>query len=295
MTHTKSMTGYGKSTTQTEIGLLTTEIKCLNGKINDLSLRLPQPLHAKENDLRTLLTTEILRGKASVTITIETNNNTNNTPLINTALATEYYHQATALAHSLGIKPSKNLLNTVLQMPHITHTATTEPTPELWQATKNCVQNALLNFNEFRTTEGSKLAEELQNYIQTILAFLDKIIAEDPQRITQIKEKLQKNLQENTTKILQIDQNRLEQELIFYIEKLDITEEKIRLQQHCTYFTHTLQNELHNGKKLGFIAQEINREINTIGSKANNAHIQQWVVEMKNELEKIKEQTLNLL
>ena len=290
---TKSMTGYGKATIQTNLGLLTTEIKSLNSKTFDLSLRLPSVLFNKDLELRTQLAQEINRGKISVFVHLEQNNDTQNA-LINQELAIQYYQQACEIAQKLGVQPSPNLLETVLALPNITQSHSADADEETWLQTKKCLNLAIENFNDFRVEEGTKLSEELLSYIENILLFLDKIVGEDQNRIAYIKEKIQKTIEEHVKKD-QIDQNRFEQEIIYYLEKLDITEEKVRLKQHCDYFIKTLKTETQNGKKLGFIAQELNREMNTIGSKANNAQIQQWVVEMKNELEKIKEQTLNLL
>jgi uncharacterized protein (TIGR00255 family) len=289
----KSMTGYGLAAADHENGKFSVEIKSLNSKFLELNLKLPKAYSEKELALRNLCSKEIERGKVGVTINIERSEETLKGASINAKLVTKYYRELEAITRALGAN-TDNLLPAVLNMPEvISYTEEAHDEGE-WDVIYSTFLAALKNFNQFRTDEGDVLKTDLELRIKNILDFFAQVEVLEPLRIPQIRARLNQFLEDNVGKI-NIDSNRLEQELIYYIDKLDITEEKIRLRSHCDYFIETLKSKDANGKKLGFISQEIGREINTMGAKANDAHIQQLVVGMKEELEKIKEQLLNVL
>jgi len=289
----KSMTGYGLASTDQENTKFAVEIKSLNSKFLELNLKLPRAYADKELLLRNVCSKEIERGKVNVSINIERSEENLKGATINAALLSKYYKQLEAINIDLGAN-SNNLLQAVLSFPDvITYTEEVVNEGE-WDVLQNTFNAALASFNQFRETEGAVLKEDLELRIKNILGFFAQIEVLAPLRIPQIRARLNQFLEENAGKV-NVDQNRLEQELIYYIDKLDITEEKIRLKSHCDYFTETLKSKDANGKKLGFISQEIGREINTMGAKANDAQIQQLVVGMKEELEKIKEQLLNVI
>jgi uncharacterized protein (TIGR00255 family) len=289
----KSMTGFGLASTDSENVKFSVEIKSLNSKFLELNLKLPRAYSDKELLLRNICSKDIERGKVNIAINIERTDETQKGATINTALLTRYYNQLTEINNSLGAN-SPNLLQTALNFPEVISYSEEEVNENDWELLLGTFHKALTTFNEFRTDEGSVLRLDLELRIQNILSFFAEIDELAPLRIAQVKTKLMQFLEENVGKV-NVDQNRLEQELIYYIDKLDITEEKTRLKSHCDYFIATLNSKDANGKKLGFITQEIGREINTMGSKANDAHIQHLVVGMKEELEKIKEQLLNVL
>jgi len=289
----KSMTGYGLASADQENIKFAVEIKSLNSKFLELNLKLPRAYADKELLLRNICSKEIERGKVNVSINIERSEENLKGATINAALLSKYYKQLQEINIDLGAN-STNLLQAVLSFPDvITYTEEVVNEGE-WDMLYQTFNTALKNFNQFRETEGAVLRTDLELRIKNILDFFAQIELLAPLRIPHIKARLNQFLEENVGKI-NIDQNRLEQELIYYIDKLDITEEKIRLKSHCDYFTETLKSKDANGKKLGFISQEIGREINTMGAKANDAQIQQLVVGMKEELEKIKEQLLNVI
>jgi uncharacterized protein (TIGR00255 family) len=290
----KSMTGFGLATTDYENVKFAVEIKSLNSKFLELNLKLPRAYSDKEVILRNTCSKEIERGKVNVSINIERSDETQKGATINTALLTRYYKQLEEINASLGAPNSSNLLQTVLSFPEVITYTEEEVGENDWEMLHQTFLKALANFNQFREDEGNVLRIDLELRIQNILNFFAEIDKLAPLRVPQVKARLAQFLEEAVGKI-NIDQNRLEQELIYYIDKLDITEEKTRLKSHCDYFMSTLKSKDANGKKLGFISQEIGREINTMGAKANDAHIQQLVVGMKEELEKIKEQLLNVL
>ena len=287
------MTGFGLASTDSENVKFSVEIKSLNSKFLELNLKLPRAYSDKELLLRNICSKDIERGKVNIAINIERTDETQKGATINTALLTRYYNQLTEINNSLGAN-SPNLLQTALNFPEVISYSEEEVNENDWELLLGTFHKALTTFNEFRTDEGSVLRLDLELRIQNILSFFAEIDELAPLRIAQVKTKLMQFLEENVGKV-NVDQNRLEQELIYYIDKLDITEEKTRLKSHCDYFIATLNSKDANGKKLGFITQEIGREINTMGSKANDAHIQHLVVGMKEELEKIKEQLLNVL
>jgi uncharacterized protein (TIGR00255 family) len=289
----KSMTGYGLASTDHQNVKFAVEIKSLNSKFLELNLKLPKAFSDKELLLRNICSKEIERGKVSVSINIERGEEALKGATINAALLSKYYKELEEINISLGAN-SNNLLQAVLNFPDVISYVEDEVSENDWAILNSTFTKALENFNNFRETEGNVLKTDLELRIKNILSFFSQIEVLEPLRIPQIKSRLNQFLEDNVGKI-NVDQNRLEQELIYYIDKLDITEEKIRLRSHCDYFIDTLKSKDANGKKLGFISQEIGREINTMGAKANDAQIQQLVVGMKEELEKIKEQLLNVL
>lgn len=287
----KSMTGFGKFTKEFADKTISVEIRSLNSKNADISLRLSSVYRAYELDLRNELTKQLERGKIDLSVYVE--NKQVDTPVeINTDLAKAYYQKLKALSVELG-EPGGDLMKEVIKMPEVMKTERKEADETVWKEIQECIAEAIKQMNGFREKEGKSIEADFRNRILIIQESLLKIIDLDPKRIAKIKERIRANLNEFIGAD-KIDNNRFEQELIYYIEKLDINEEKVRLQQHIEHFLNTMQ-ENSGGRKLNFIAQEIGREINTIGSKANDADIQKLVVVMKDELEKIKEQTNNVL
>jgi uncharacterized protein (TIGR00255 family) len=289
----KSMTGFGLASTDHENGKFSVEIKSLNSKFLELNLKLPRAFSEKELLLRNICSKDIERGKVNVSINIERGEESLKGATINAALLSKYYRELEAINVTLGAN-SNNLLQAVLSFPEVISYAEEVVNEGEWDLVHSTFLNALNNFNQFRITEGEVLKTDLELRIKNILELFAQIEVLEPLRIPQIRSRLNQFLEDNVGRV-NVDQNRLEQELIYYIDKLDITEEKIRLRSHCDYFIQTLKSKDANGKKLGFISQEIGREINTMGAKANDAQIQQLVVGMKEELEKIKEQLLNVL
>ena len=287
----KSMTGFGQAETDTDQFLCKVDIKALNGKFLDINIRMPRNLQNKELELRNDLSKKLERGSISISINI-TSKNTNDSYLpINQDVAQFYLTQINNLSSQTNI-PSSQLFKSIFDFPGIIQSKEDEGTNEDdWKIIVNTVNNALVEFNKFRTREGEILATELVNLCQSIQGKLIALAPFETARIENVRAKIAKELSSLQTDL--IDKNRFEQELIYYIEKLDISEEKSRLTEHCTFFLETLKQDT-NGKKLGFIAQEMGREINTIGSKSNDSNMQRLVVEMKDELEKIKEQINNI-
>lgn len=289
----KSMTGYGLASTDHQNVKFAVEIKSLNSKFLELSLKLPRAFSEKELFLRNLCSKDIERGKVNVAINIERSEDQLKGAQINAALLGHYYRQLETINNDLGAN-SSNLLQAALNFPDVVNHNDEEVSEADWDILYQTFLKAVAEFNRFREDEGRVLKADLELRIKNILGFFAQVEVLEPLRIPQIRARLNQFLEDNVGK-MSIDQNRLEQELIYYIDKLDITEEKIRLKSHCDYFIETLKSKDANGKKLGFISQEIGREINTMGAKANDAQIQQLVVGMKEELEKIKEQLLNVL
>ncbi len=289
----KSMTGYGIASRDHANAKYTVEIKSLNSKFLELALKLPKAFSDKELILRNDCSKQIERGKVNITFTIEYPENEKKTASIDSALLKLYYQQLKASAEELNDNGT-SLLQLALNFPEVIKYDEDIVSEEEWQQLYSTFSLALANFQTFRADEGNVLQRDLILRISNILDALKQVEEQDPKRLPVIRERLMQLLDEYVGKE-NTDQNRLEQELIFYIDKLDITEEKIRLKSHCDYFLQALKSSDANGKKLGFISQEIGREINTMGSKANDARIQQIVVGMKEELEKIKEQLLNVL
>ena len=287
----RSMTGYGKAEQLYNTNVITVEIKTLNSKQLDLSLRTPQELKPYELLYRNEIASNLQRGKIDVTITI-TNTDVSQNTHIEKEVVASYFQQITSISKEYGIPESKDIAAVIFRMPGIFATPEQEYDEDFLTKIVETLSHAIMITNEFREKEGSILKKDLLKRVALILEYLDAVEPFENNRHEIIKGKLLKNLQELTSG--EYDENRFEQELIFYLEKLDITEEKVRLLKHCDYFYETIDEE-NAGKKLGFIAQEMGREINTLGSKANDADIQRLVVKMKDELEKIKEQLFNIL
>ena len=285
-----SMTGFGKSNGVFESKKVSVEIRSLNSKGLDLSLKIASPYRDLETDIRKMLSENLDRGKVDIGIFIESTNESHNN-IINNEVATKYYSAIKKLNESWGEAP-QDYLSIVLRMPEVLNTQTAELTEEEKKWILNLVNETCAKLNDFRAQEGAALKKEFELRIGEIRSLLSQIEAFEDIRILQIKERILKGLKELEHPGL--DQNRLEQEMIFYLEKLDVSEEKMRLTNHLDYFIETMSSPL-SGKKLGFIAQELGREINTLGSKSNHGDMQRLVVEMKDNLEKIKEQVLNTL
>lgn len=291
------MTGYGKAEAILETGKITVEVRSLNGKTADISLKTSMLPKDKEMAVRQKIAAALTRGNIDFFITFEPNA-ADSAKKINMELAMEYYQQISELggklgAHNLWNQNPNDLLAMILRMPEVMDARKQEViTDENWPAVEACIDEALENINAFRAQEGEVLYKDITDKVANILDYSAQVEAFEKERVEAIREKILSRFAELKA---EPDQSRLEQEMIFYIEKLDINEEKVRLRQHCKYFLETMDKESNPGKKLGFIAQEMGREINTTGSKANHTEIQMLVVKMKDELEKIKEQSLNIL
>ena len=293
----KSMTGYGKAEAILATGKITVEVRSLNGKTADISIKTSMLPKDKEIAVRHKIANELTRGNIDFFVTFEPNA-ADSAKKINMDLAMEYYQQIDHLAGKIGaqnlqLQNPNDLLAMILRMPEVMDAKKQDViTDENWPVVEACIDEALKNINEFRSQEGVILYNDVTEKVNNILEFSRQVEQFENERIETIREKILNRFAELKA---EPDQSRLEQEMIFYIEKLDINEEKVRLRQHCNYFLDTIANEVNPGKKLGFIAQEMGREINTTGSKANHTEIQKIVVKMKDELEKIKEQSLNIL
>ena len=292
-----SMTGYGKAIAELPGKKLLIEIKSLNSKGLDLSVKLPGAFREKEMEIRTLLSQRLDRGKVELFVSSE---KAAETPAfsINKPLFLQYYAELKTILSELKEDEKEGLVSTILKFPDVLQSEKQEVEETDWGLFAEGIENALRSVEEFRSSEGSILEADIRNRVHLILDLLGFIDPFEQNRLNDIRERIRTGFQ-NITKsdLLQTkpDENRFEQELIYYIERLDITEEKVRLKKHCDYFIETLNDASSQGKKLGFVVQEMGREINTIGSKANDAEIQKIVVQMKDELEKIKEQLLNIL
>lgn len=282
------MTGYGKVVLELNAKTVRIEIKSLNSKSLDLNVRMPNEYRPKELELRKIIGSRLKRGKIDVSFYVDIEKAKNPTK-INTSIVKNYMDQ---LSNISGGGRNLDLLKMAIKMPDSVSAEKEEIDEQEWSLIINGAEDALNKIENYRKDEGKALYSDFSNRLNNIKSLLKKAVEIDPERIKKVRERLTKSVLELKEKI---DQNRFEQELIYYIEKLDINEEKIRLDNHLDYFFKTLNQNQSNGKKLGFIAQEIGREINTIGSKANYAPMQKIVVQMKDELEKIKEQLLNVL
>ena len=293
----KSMTGYGKAEVLLEAGKLTVEVRSLNGKTADIGLKTSLLPKDKEIAVRQKIAAELQRGNIDMFMTFEPNA-AENAKQINMDMAMQYYLQISELGGKIGavnlwMHNPNDLLATILRMPEVMDAKKQDViNDENWPAVEACIDEALANINAFRAQEGEVLYKDVTGNVAKILEYSAQVEAFEQERVDAIREKILNRFAELKAAP---DQSRLEQEMIFYIEKLDINEEKVRLRQHCNYFLETIDSEPYPGKKLGFIAQEMGREINTTGSKANHTEIQKLVVKMKDELEKIKEQSLNIL
>ena len=288
----KSMTGFGKSEVSLPTKKITVEVRSLNSKQLDLAVKLPGIYRTYEFDIRSKAAAAIVRGKADISVSVETTA-TQTSATVNKDIFREYMRQVNdALAYS-GIDADYDaIVPAVLRMPEVVSSHTESISQEEHAALMQAVDEALAHFNSFREQEGATLIADLLGRVDKIEDYKLQVEPYEKGRAETIKNRIRENLAQLQA---EVDNNRLEQEMIFYIEKLDITEEKVRLTNHCKYFREVAQSEEAVGRKLGFIAQEMGREINTLGSKANEANMQILVVKMKDELEKIKEQVLNIL
>ena len=291
------MTGYGKAEVLLEAGKVTVEIRSLNGKTADISLKTSLLPKDKEIAVRKKIADELQRGNIDMFMTFEPNA-AENAKKINMDLAVQYYQQIEELAKRVGtsslqINNPNDLIATILRMPEVMDAKKQDViTDDNWPLVEGCINEAIAAINTFRTQEGEVLHKDVTGNVAKIMEYSQQVETFEKERVEAIREKILTRFAELKA---EPDQSRLEQEMIFYIEKLDINEEKVRLRQHCKYFLETIETDPYPGKKLGFIAQEMGREINTTGSKANHTEIQKIVVKMKDELEKIKEQSLNIL
>ena len=287
------MTGFGKAEGVSDQRKFIIEIRTLNSKQADVLIKIPNVYKDRELEIRNELITQLQRGKIELFITMDGGVEDAMTQF-NEIAVKNYYRQMVEIADRNNIPLPPDILNSIVRLPDVLKLERQEPDEREWQMLFEGIRQAVQQVNSFREQEGLALQNDISNRIQLIESYIAEVEKYEPQRIELIRNRLRQNLMdyvgENT-----IDQNRFEQELIYFLEKIDINEEKVRLRNHCAYFVSTMNEGDGVGKKLGFIAQEMGREINTIGSKANNADMQQIVIQMKDELEKIKEQILNVL
>jgi uncharacterized protein (TIGR00255 family) len=289
----KSMTGYGKSMAEIPQKKISIEIKSLNSKSLDLNIRVPWLYKEKESEIRNMVSQKLDRGKIDLSINFD-NLEAEIIPVINKNVVKNYFTQMKEISSELGLKSDEQLLSIIMRLPDALKTEKPELAEDEWMIVKEKTSEAIEQLDHYRSEEGKSLETDLIRCVGKIIGYLEEVEQFEGERIKKIRAKLNSSLIENVGKD-NVDMNRFEQEIIFYLEKLDINEEKVRLKKNCEYFLEKVASLPPNGKILNFIAQEIGREINTIGSKANDAAIQKLVVSMKDELEKIKEQTLNIL
>jgi uncharacterized protein (TIGR00255 family) len=294
----KSMTGFGTATVEANGLSATAEVKTLNSKFLDIFCRLPRSYSDREIEVRNLLTQQLERGKVEFNLTVSRAAELRPAVTVNRPLVTAYLNDLRETANAAGLGTSDDeLFRVAMTMPNVLLTdsaSNADTAQEDWGLIQQAVNDAIARCGEFRNQEGASLEGKFREYIQTITDRLADVETQDVQRIPAVRERLRSNIADLLGNE-EFDRNRFEQELVYYVEKFDISEEKVRLKNHLSYFLDVLATEEANGKKLNFIAQEIGREINTIGSKANDAVIQRFVVQMKDELEKIKEQTMNVI
>jgi uncharacterized protein (TIGR00255 family) len=288
------MTGYGQGLAYFENKTIRVEIRTLNARTTESRSRMPNVYRDKEMEVRKWMTDELSRGKIDISVSVEQEVEEDKGSMLNHNLFKKYYDELNILKKSLGIEGG-DMLQAVLSIPNVMVNYEELAQEEEWAAVQSAIREALSDIKKFRLEEGKILEKEMVQGVEKIEKYLEEIVPHEETRMPKVREKLRKALDEFLVS-QQVDHNRFEQELIYYIEKLDITEEKVRLAQHCMYFKNELSNtEELKGKKLGFIAQEMGREINTLGAKAQDSEIQLLVVNMKDELEKIKEQLANIL
>lgn len=288
-----SMTGYGRATKSFQDKKISMEIKTLNGKTTDLRLKLPLDYKVKEMDVRRIILNEAMRGKLDATITVEDELGSIDFGL-NKKLFKKYYLELTGIMDELKIE-SSDMVSSILRIQNVLQSDVHELSDQEWEVFMDVVSECLISLERFRKTEGDAMKVDLEQGVKTIMDLLNQVSPHEKDRIEALRQRIMKNMENGVGKE-KIDQNRFEQELLYYLEKLDINEEKVRLLQHCEYFLSELSKaDKMKGRKLGFIAQEIGREINTMGSKAQFSAIQKLVVQMKDELEKIKEQLANIV
>lgn len=289
-----SMTGYGRATRTFGDKSITIEVRALNSKMTDIRFKMPFNYKEKEIELRKTLTEHAERGKIDVSINIRSLSGEDDFAL-NHELFKKYYKELSGLTAELNM-PANDLLSAILRLPNIVGTDEEGVPDDEWEISLQTLLDALEDFKKFRSTEGGAMEKDLHDRIANILQLLKDIAPYEKERIVKLRQRLRQNLDEFLGKE-NIDENRFEQEVLFYLEKIDVTEEKVRLEQHCRYFVETLKDKKNTskGRTLNFISQEIGREINTLGSKAYSSDIQHLVVQMKDELEKIKELVANLV
>lgn len=287
----RSMTGFGRAEGVVKDKKLTAEFRSLNSRQLDLMLKLPSLYKEKEAELRQWIGERAMRGKVELYVNAELLHVEKRTSF-DAGLVEAYYKEVKAIKDSVDPSAQTDVLGFVLRMPDVARTSREELDEAEWTGAMNLIQQAFSAYDEFRRMEGGRLHDDLSSRGRKIAVLLDQIDAMDGGRADRTRDRLNAKLNELEGAI---DRDRFEQELVYYLEKLDVNEEKVRLRSHCIYFNETLEGEVQQGRKLGFITQEMGREINTIGSKANDATMQRRVVEMKDELEKIKEQLMNVL
>ncbi len=289
----KSMTGYGKAEFECGNKKITIELKSLNSKQLDINSRLPMLYREKDLVIRKAISEKLIRGKVDFSLFLE-NLGTESNSTINENIVTAYFKQMSELQTKLGLPVTEQIMQNVMRLPDTVKTVYEELDENEWKTIHAQIQNVIAMLDGFRVQEGNALDQDIRSNIGDIQQLLKQIEPFETQRLENVKNRILDGLKDFSVNG-NMDQNRFEQELIYYMEKLDINEEKVRLTNHCEYFLETLDSTQDVGKKLGFIAQEIGREINTIGSKANESNIQRLVVQMKDALERIKEQLLNVL
>lgn len=287
----RSMTGFGRAEGMVTDRKVTVEVRSLNSKQLDLLLKLPSAFKEHEVVVRKLVSETAVRGKVEVFVTSESLHAAKRTSF-DVELVKAYYEELMSIRSAVAPDAATDLLGHVLRLPDVANTTSDRLTEGEWKSVLDLIRHALSSYDAFRSSEGKRLHDELAARVDQISALLAEAESMDTGRVERTRERLRTKLADLQAKV---DQDRFEQELVFYLEKMDITEEKVRLRSHCTYFHETMRHADPTGRKLGFIAQEMGREINTLGSKANDAAIQQVVVMMKDELEKVKEQVLNVL
>lgn len=286
-----SMTGYGRAVKTFEDKTITIEIRSLNSKFTDLRIKLPQSYKGKEHELRKIIKDVVQRGKIDAVIDVKSIQGDGEYAL-NPALFKKYYKELSEIIENLGMTTG-DMTQAILRLPNVVANADDVMDDEEWTVLQNTVKEALEKFTQFRSVEGNAMKEDCMARTQIIMSELEQLDPFEAKRVEKLRHRLQQNMEEYVGKD-NIDANRFEQEILYYLEKIDITEEKVRLAQHCKYFQEVLEtNNQVKGRKLNFITQEMGREINTLGSKANSSEIQRMVVRMKDELEKIKEQVAN--
>ncbi len=285
------MTGYGRVSHAFGDKAINVEIRSLNSKYTDVRIKLPQNYREKESDVRRLIAERVERGK--IDLAIEVNSHLGDDDYgLNDALFRKYYRELSRLSEELKI-PSGDMLQAILRLPNVVASAADTIEDEEWAAVTKALNAAIDNFDKFRRAEGAAMEEDMRLRVKNILEFLFQLDPHEEERVTRLRQRMYQNLEEYLGKD-KIDENRFEQEILFYLEKIDITEEKVRLEQHCKYFIEEMDKpKPSKGRKLSFISQEMGREINTMGAKAYSSEIQRLVVGMKDELEKVKEQVAN--
>jgi uncharacterized protein (TIGR00255 family) len=289
-----SMTGYGRATRTFGEKTVTVEVRALNSKMTDIRFKMPFNYKEKEIELRRILTDQAERGKIDMSINIRSLAGEEEFAL-NHDLFKSYYREIKGLTTELDM-PQVDILNAILRLPNIVGSDEAGVSEEEWEATQAAISDAMVDFKKFRSTEGGAMGKDLRERVAVILQLMHDVLPFEKERIVKLRQRMKQNLEEFLSKE-NVDKNRYEQEVLFYLEKIDITEEKVRLEQHCRYFVETMDDKKNTskGRTLNFITQEIGREINTLGSKAYSSEIQHMVVQMKDELEKMKELIANLV